>query len=338
MFHLLHSIFSPKAAPRDEAIIQAAIERVIDGTDSRLRLLSGYKKKMHAAVAGAVEYVVELVDSLPPSVEMGPANYSTDPRLKAFFVSPEHLREVIGASRAVCDHLQTTQGSPSDRVHCLLSLGRSEKHVLGMELQDGVVLRDVAQTVVNFSDHLVVAVTGSETETRRELKKRAFDHLIQMALQNLVAARGRKLELAKQRTLLQNKLSAIRAGRAGLEPLLGATDQSRPDLAAIQEQVAFIEAELLQLGADSVTLDHHLKQIVTILGNARGHLHLEHVSVTLDTMGVKRNEQAGVPTRTLFLDEAVGANRRRIVMLGHFARADVPAQRDFFQEASRYLS
>ena len=54
MLRLLQSIFrqTPEATSGyDEELLKLAVERVIDGTDPRLRALSGYRKKLQPAVA-----------------------------------------------------------------------------------------------------------------------------------------------------------------------------------------------------------------------------------------------------------------------------------------------
>jgi len=103
MLHFLSFVFAAKperSAGPDKALIERAIERVVDGTDPRLRGLGNYRKRLHTAVEKAVVHVSDMVDALPEPVEISRRTYSTDPRLRSFFCSASHLQEVIGVSKA----------------------------------------------------------------------------------------------------------------------------------------------------------------------------------------------------------------------------------------------
>ena len=192
MLSLFQSIFgspSRTSSQVDEALIERATEHVVDGTDTRLRAVTGYRKKLRPAVERAVEYVIELADGLPPPVEFSRRQYGIDPRLRAFFASPERLQEVVGSSPAIRDYTSRGRRPATDMIYAGLGTEREERKVLGMNFAGETLRRDVEQVVVNFCNHRFVAVTDDETATRRELKKRAFDNLIATALRRIVAER-----------------------------------------------------------------------------------------------------------------------------------------------------
>ena len=192
MLSLFQSIFGPPTRTNsqiDDALIERATEHVVDGTDARLRSVIGYRRKLRPAVERAVDYVIELADSLPPAVEFRKRQYSIDPRLRAFFASPEQLREVVSASPAIRGYPSRGRRPVTDRISAGLGTEREERKVLGMDFAGETLRRDVEQVVVNFCNHRFVAVTDDETATRRELKKRAFDNLIATALRRIVAER-----------------------------------------------------------------------------------------------------------------------------------------------------
>jgi hypothetical protein len=173
MLSLFQSIFgSPTrtSSQVDDALIERATEHVVDGTDARLRAVTGYRKKLRPAVERAVEYVI-------------------DPRLRAFFASPDRLQEVVGSSPAIRDYPSRGRRPVTDRISAGLGTEREERKVLGMDFAGETLRRDVEQVVVNFCNHRFVAVTDDETATRWELKKRAFDNLIATALRRIVAER-----------------------------------------------------------------------------------------------------------------------------------------------------
>ncbi|MEZ5584989.1 MAG: hypothetical protein R3F37_21470 [Candidatus Competibacteraceae bacterium] len=206
VFRFMQSLFvgSPTTTGKyDEQLIQAAIERVVDGTDPRLRAVSNYQKKLRNAVEYAVDYVSSLVDSLPPAMEADKRCFTTDPRMRAFFVSPDHFLETLSYSRSIRNHLLQHSSSSPAFVYATLGMERIERTVLGMELQGEVIKRDVPRVAVNFSGHRIVFPAPSERAARWELKKRAFDHLIENVLQRLVAIRSRRQQLERQLTLYQ---------------------------------------------------------------------------------------------------------------------------------------
>src|SRR5512139_4271420 len=98
MLKLFQSIFRPgtdRLGTYPEDLIALAIERAVDGTDRRLRALSGYKKRLRPAVIHAIDHVVELVDSLPPPLELNGRNYGSDAELSAYFASVDHMNEML---------------------------------------------------------------------------------------------------------------------------------------------------------------------------------------------------------------------------------------------------
>ena len=66
--HLQRYHFGPNGNTRRIHERVEAIERAVDGTDPRVRIQSGYAKALQQPVRHAVEYVIELIDSLPAAV------------------------------------------------------------------------------------------------------------------------------------------------------------------------------------------------------------------------------------------------------------------------------
>ena len=92
-FRLLQSIFSGASQPGkfDKELMLRGIERVVDGTDPRLRAVSHYRRKLWAPVERAIDFVVNFVNALPPAIGWTAAGGSLgDPAMAAlcfaFFV------------------------------------------------------------------------------------------------------------------------------------------------------------------------------------------------------------------------------------------------------------
>jgi len=342
MLRLLQSLFSttPNHPGKfDAALIRGAIERVVGGTDPRLRMASQYQKKLWPAVERSMDYVNALVDSLPPPIEIGGCRFTTDPRLRALFASSKHLQEILSFSEELHQYRRRIGGGLPTDLYALLRSERTEKTVFGVALAGNIIRRDVPQVAVNFHNHSVAFPAGSETKTRREIKKRAFDHLIETALGQLVAVRSKKQELElQQRQLFQRKTKLLKGASVGLEPLLDPQAVAMATPAAIDRRLREIETELNRLRADSATLDHHLANVAAILRDPEKYLRLERVTLTLDHMNVKIDREAASAINTVTFDEIMLGKDRRITILPiHFPSHELLPEQDFFTEANRLL-
>jgi hypothetical protein len=341
MLRFLSSLFA-SSAPSDarvtDDLLRRATERAVDGSDPRLRALPGYRKQLRKPVEAAVRHAIALVDRLPEPVDISAEAYRNDARLRAFFVSPEHLRKTIGHCPMVSDCLRREALPEDGYIYGLLTMTCSEKNTLGMALHGDTVRRDVAQVVVNFSDHMYLGPSDSEATTRYELMRRAFDFLIEKALQGIVAARGKKAELEQQRQLLQRKLIAMDAGNWGLEPVLAAGQTGHPDLAALEDEIQAVETELLDQKVNPHALEHSLEQLGETLGDPAQCIDMRGTSLEIDQMSIKRGPGTNGPCYKLDLTELFfPSGNRRIVLLGRFPVRELPPRNDFLSEAERLL-
>ncbi|MGD8935960.1 MAG: hypothetical protein PVF07_05730 [Thiogranum sp.] len=342
MLHFISSLFRtepPDPKGPDEALLKAAIERVVDGTDRRLRSIGNYRKRLIKPVEAAVVHVLALVDSLPEATEISRRAYSNDPRLRAFFVSADDLQTKVGGSKSVGDFLKTRGGAPPEEIFGVLTMEWEQRNVLGMQLQGDVVQRDVPQVVVNFYNHRYFGPAASEAENRWQGKVRIFDYLIERALERIVATRGKRTELEYQRGLLQRKLAAMKCGDWGLGPMLAEAEHEQRDPATLEAEIDAIEKELLELGARPDELEHTLQHIIDTLGRPSDWLDLRKTTVTLNRMSVKTADPQAAGASRLELNElfASTGGETRILLPGRFPRQDLPERPDFLTEAQRYL-
>lgn len=117
-----------------ESLIEAAIERAVEGTDARLRLLPGYRKRLRVPVIQAIDQVVALVDTIPAPLVAGRRGHGEDPRLAAVFSSAEDMLRTFGRDPALTAFLAAPEGADAERVTCLLLAERVERNILGMDL------------------------------------------------------------------------------------------------------------------------------------------------------------------------------------------------------------
>lgn len=337
MLKLFQSIFRPgadKLGAYPEDLIERAIERAVDGTDRRLRAVAGYKKGLRPAVIRAIDHVVELVDSLPPPIELSRANYGADAELNAYFASVDHMNEVLSRDAEVRQWRKTSASQLAERVIMLLIMEMRERNVLGLALEGGDVRRDVAQVTVSFGHHRLVDPTGVEEDTRRLLKRRAFDHLLTLALARMAEAHADRLDLKQERDLLGNKLATLAAGHWGFGDDDGAAEEA-PDPQALQKRIDEIDS---QINSQSTSLlQEHLDILVDVLGQPAQNLRSERSALCVDRQGVKQPQPGAQAAQIDLTTLYNSAGRSVVVRLVSVARAALPAAPDFLKEGQRYL-
>lgn len=337
----LNSFFNAEPEPAsqiDETVIQAAIERVVDGTDPRFRAVRHYQRKLKAPVERTITYLMAQLAVLPPAIEASRRGFIADPHLRAIFASPEKLQETLSFSPQMQDYLQRSVGSRPPELYAAIRAERIERNTLGIAIQDDQLQRDVRQVVVLFQDYRAAFPNANEADTRRELIARMFGYLIGIGLQRLITVRARKQELEQhQRHLLQTKAGVLKAAGLTLGSLLERSASPPPDLATVERQLEAIDAELDQMSADTATLDDHLALVAETLSEPEQHFRLDPIALTLDHMNVKVETDSERANNTLTFREIRVGNQRFIVLLVKFPSSELLERPDFFKEAQRLL-
>ncbi len=310
----------------------AAIEHAVDATDPRLRLLSGYRQRLRAPVAHALDYVVTLVDSIPPPLAVGRHEYSAEPSLSAVFASSADMLDQFARDGALEEAKRAIPDGLGARITALLLAERVEKNILGMDLVDGVVRREVAQIAVSFTGHRLLGPSHSERETRHQLKRWTFDHLLSLALTRLNEVRVARADLARQRRLLRRKIDAMQRRGRGSEQ----ADAMRPDPSPLLAEMEGLNQRLGRLGVDDGVLKAHLELVADVLGQAEHQIWNQSVTLHLDSMNIRRPRQ-NPSGRQIVLQEFQNARGRRSVMLlVSLAPGELPPRENFAAATQHY--
>jgi hypothetical protein len=316
-FHALFARASSPGRHHASAATRAAVERVIDGVDPRLRAVPRYRRTLWRPVERALDYLAESVNALPPAIAFDRRGSSLDPRLRALFLGPDHLLETLSSSPDVQDYLRQLVGTPPPHLYVALRVERTERAIFGIALEDDRLMRDVPQTTVSFHNYRIAFPATAESETRRQIQARAFDYLIELAKHRLARTRARRQQLEhRQRWLLQGQAGTFGAGRLGYNrpgsagPIAWIEGCEGLKLQEIEE----IEDELARLRADSATLVEQLDLVAAIIGEPGAHLRIARVSMTLDLMNVKVLEGSPASAATLTFNEMLIGTDRRITI------------------------
>ncbi len=331
VLRFLKSLFDPEARRKTrelEAATAFAVETVIDGTDPRLRMVSGYRKKLARSVAQALAHAETVAQQLPGPVEITQKAFGSEPRVRALFVSVDHLRETFGHNHVLRDFLKRPDNKDVATCYALLAMDKTEKQVFGMALEGELLQQEVAQTIINFGAHRFVTPTSDIQALRRELADRAFEHLVGCALRRLISLKAKSQELKERRGLLEAKLQDRMAKKRGLgETLFGAPTLDGTVTMEIRYQLADTDEELQAASVSLGTLNDYLAQIQDVLGHPEHHLRLSTMTVRLDRSGVKRTVDDPQPGEIVdFAEIDLGEGQKAAGVLINYSPHEFPPQ------------
>ena len=250
--------------------------------------MSGYSKKLRPAVLSAIDHVVSMVHSFPPPLPLSLSSYSEDPRLRGFFGSADSMKYVLGKDQNLAGFLKGPDGG-APQVIALMAMQKEEKVILGAEMSGDIIIRDVPKLTVSFDGHRFIDPTPDLEQTSRLLMRRAYDHLLSLALRRLAYVKAERTDLVRRSRLLQAKHNLL--GRAGLGFDEVSTNE-QTSIAEIEESLGKIEAELNELGGAYNENDAYLKAVADLLSRPEEYLQSKSETIFVNHMGIKQSAAA----------------------------------------------
>lgn len=173
---------------QQQAELVQAIESLVEGTDSRLRGIGSYHKILRNNTGELLRHIQSLVSAMPPPLVINRSSLISNPQVSKLFAGPAAVQRLFAESEEVRDFFNSEQYNHCDEVYALLFINMREKNILGTDLQNDIVLRDVQQTHIKFYGHQLVSARASEDDVRQAMKQTLFDSVIkylkiQIALQ-----------------------------------------------------------------------------------------------------------------------------------------------------------
>jgi hypothetical protein len=311
-----------------EAGLDSAVERVVEEVNPAIRAIAGYRKKLRPAVATTFDFAADLVGRLPPAVPVDDRSWSKDPRVRALFSGVDDLRGVFSRCDDVQGFFRRADSDQLDECYAMLSMERREREVLGSAMHGEIARRDIKQTTVSFADRRVRYPSAAEPELRKDMEHRAFEVLVALVLERVTAILASREAREERRRLedMRLRLGLVRA--ASLAPALGQGDGD------VQNQTAQSEA-----GVSLNTLDDYIEQIKAVLADPAQHLEVEMVTMRLDQMNVKLDDNSAAEGNEITFAEAkLGMKLRRTILICRFPRRLLLPAGDWEQRAARLLS
>lgn len=282
--------------PVDAAIVHA-VDHAVELVDPVLKVVGGLEKSLGPAVSHALQYCAELVEALPPPLEVSHRNFASDPLVHAMFASANDIDLMLGRSSAVRDFLADGENAFSTECYALLGMRRNQKTVLGMALHGDVLQADAPRKLLYFSDHTLHELSISEEETRRRLQFSAFDGLVRSFADALAAQRKAKDEL---------RFTWESERASGLGELM-------PDEKTWR--ISTLEARYNESTA-ALAPERIVARLAEWLMDPYEHLHLEPCTATVDNMGVMvepDSERSDI--HTLHCPQLISRDRRHWIVI-----------------------
>ncbi|MEN8130939.1 MAG: hypothetical protein ABFS45_12250 [Pseudomonadota bacterium] len=317
-------------------VINGAIERVIDNTDTKIRLIVGYRRKLRHAIESSFEYIDALVDGIPGALVVNRRSFIEDPQVNSFFVNVEDLQHKFSRSPEVREFIEADRDRELKDIFSLLCMEKREKTIYGVELNGEIMRRDVPQIGVSFTDHQMLSPASTEAEARRGLKDCMFQGLTTYALGRLRYFQTKREAFEDQGRRLRVRLNSLRtkARRSDSE-----IESVRIEIRELERRLAENERSLSEIKSELDTTDDALEQVNEVIGHPDQVIKYERVHMKINKLGVKLKEDSHEPANEIDLAEITfGDSPSRVVVLTKYPRSDILPKEDFLKKASLYLT
>jgi hypothetical protein len=321
MFKRLHSLLERfRPLPTDHEI-ERLIMRTIRLVDPRLTLMPDFPRRYRPLVSRARDYAQTLAEQVPGPEPANHHGYATSPIIHTLFPAASVIDEAITRSDELKRALLENTLPGSDRFLALLASRRRDRQTFGFDLVGDSVQRDVAQTLVYFQDHTLTLPASDLTNARDLLRQHFIDSLF------LRVADQIRQDSAERQSLELERLALLTQRRA-----------ATPDRKlAIDLRIAEIEANAKRL-AERLQIDRYTEYINHVLNQPETYLRLEHQTLNIDSMGIKRNPDDHNAAQLDLVDLICRDRRRWTITLVELQRKDVVSLLQQQHEAMRWLT
>jgi hypothetical protein len=298
------------------------VEHVVDGTDSKIRLVPGYRKKLQDNIQSSLDYADEVVGRFPKAIEVSSRTFTTDPYVNAFFANVPDLQSVFSHSSEVQDYMEDIHENDSGCC-ALLCMRRTEKTVLGIELSGDMLKKDVRQIAVSFTDHRIYSPAPSEPGTRNGLRHCLFQGLVTNALERIMKLRLASHRMQSRHQMLHSRLRHYTQQLRSAEPGSGTAAKLAHKIAETEREIAVVEENMMNTPA-LLTPQVLLDQVADVFSKPEDFVKMKKVPLRLDKMGIKISDNSPQPDNKLDLTEVIIGNELpRVVTLATFPRKEL---------------
>ncbi|MFZ1536629.1 MAG: hypothetical protein WAT23_04500 [Chromatiaceae bacterium] len=313
-----------------------AIEEVVSGVEPKLRALSGYQRKLGPEIQRFLDFVADIIAQLPPAIELSRAAWQRDPQVNAFFAAANDLPIALSRAPELVDYFE--REPLATQAYCIMTSTRLERQVFGIGLQGDMLQRDLAQTSVGFVEPLIMAPSPSETAVRKEAVNRALHLFIGFAQAQVAETLGKREGLEHERHIQEVRLRSLRTRSRGLD----ADGKARDEILALEQSLAENARQMETLGGPLMGLDATLEQIRALFATSGDQIHLAHIPLRLDRLGIKLEEDDNRTPNPLVNDlaliEFTVGSRRRVITLVRCPRGEMLTMAQLVERVDPFLA
>ena len=312
MGHLWQRL-QPRPAAADPVV--QATDRVVQIADPVIRQARGYRQVLAGPVAGSMDYFTSLLATLPGPVVLDRGRYYDDPTLKALFASPDELDQVVRFNPEIN---RLRQQGFSGEVLAMMTMSQQERTIFGHKQEGELLLRDVQQQAVSFSDHRLVAPSADLQTTREGIVNRGLEVLATVAMERITTLRAKKAECQGKKEYLQGMVKIL-GGRSHRQEIFAApSPQHREELRKVEQLLAEVDQELAQLREQIGLPEQSLKYLEAVLHEPASMLAAHRQHLRLDWKGVRVDAEPGSEGNDITLAEFSMEDVRRSAVLVRF--------------------
>lgn len=336
---LLLGAGAPDPAAAAEARLQdEAIELVVDIVEPRVKLHRGYRRRLRRGVATTIAYLRRLASQPGEPLALSRAAWAEDPRVNAFFATPDDVRAVLGRSRELRAFFARPEEAQTTEAYALLGMKREDRTVLANVLEQGVLRRDVLRTSVSFSEHRLTAPARIRAEVLREVGRRMLCALGQIALGRIIALDRAANRLEREKAYLAARLRLLNLARDGMQGIVEDPATLDAQVAAVERQLSDTLEEFIEARSALATLEGYMDQIDAVFSHPEQHLTLHWAPLRVNRLGLKVDGADAEPGQELLVAEfALGETGRGVVALARCPRSEMPPEEDLLAGAERLL-
>jgi len=306
---LAGALFSGAKDDGGAALIDEAVDAIVDAVEPKVRMHSRYRQKLAPSVRHTLSHLRSLAGTPLDAIILSRDAWASDPRVNAFFATAGDVRAVLGRS----DELQRFfSASSAAEAYALLGMHKTEK-------------REEQRTLVSFSDHRIVAPAATLAEARREVGRRLLLRLAQAALMRIVAVDEKASELESHKAYLGARLHLLRVSE-------------EKDTGDIERQLKETVDAYIDAKGSLATLDGYIGHIDEVFSHPERHIAFGHTALRIDRLGVKVENEATGPVNDLSLAElSLGSDFHAVVAVVRCPRAEMPSRAELIAQAERSL-
>ena len=303
----------------DDPVV-AATDRVVQIADPVIRQAKRYRQVLADPVSGAMRYFRSLLETIPGPVVLDPNRYYDDPTVKALFASPDELDEVLRFNPEI--NKLRKQGLSGDMV-AMMTMLQQERTIFGHKQEGELLVRDVRQQAVSFTDHRIVAPSADIDTARDGIVNRGLEVLALVAMERITTLRANKAELQGQKEYLQGMVKIL-GGRSHRQELFAApTVHNREELRKVEQMLVEVEQGLEELRQRIALPEQSLAHLEEIMRQPETMLVARRQSIRLNWMGVRVDDEPGSEGNDITLAEFSMEDVRRSAVLVTFSLTTV---------------